>query len=97
MKQKNYKILDQIDFSSQLKAGAKIEQVMKWAEDNFYCIIPEDWGGSLFNWINELEFVNYLNKRHPGLHTAEQEVYYSYFFIVDDYQKEKEEEIWNIN
>ena len=43
MKQKNYKILDQIDFSSQLKAGAKIEQVMKWTEDNyFYCIIPED-------------------------------------------------------
>ena len=42
MKQENYKILDQIDFSSQLKAGAKIEQVMKLAEDNFYCIIPED-------------------------------------------------------
>lgn len=38
----NYKILDQIDFLSQLKAGAKIEQVMKWAENNFYCIIPED-------------------------------------------------------
>lgn len=93
----NYKILDQIDFLPQLKAGAKIEQIMNWAEDNFYCMVPKDWDGCLFNWIHESEFVDYLNNRYPGLHTAEMEVYYSYSFIVDDYKEEKEEEIWNIN
>ena len=84
----NYKVLDQIDFLPQLKAGTKIEDIMDWAEETQTVWIPAEWEGFLFNYIDEEEFAAYLSKRYSNLNIQEIEVYYRYFLITDNKEED---------
>ena len=84
----NYKVLDQIDFLPQLKAGTKVEDIMDWAEETQTVWIPAEWEGFLFSYIDEEEFATYLSKRYSNLNIQEIEVYHRYFLITDNKEED---------
>ena len=67
----NYAALDKIDMEKYLtnRPYCKLHDIMDYIEsdyDNTELTNNEDLEGCIFNWLDEDEFAEYLEKRYPG-------------------------------
>jgi len=68
----NYKVLEQIDFLPYIEKCKRKEvyELMDMMEDDFNntSLVQDNkyLEGTLFNWINEVELIDYLSQRYPN-------------------------------
>jgi len=78
----NYNVLDQIDFEPYIEKyrGKEIYELMDILEDDFnntpLVTNNEYLEGCLFNWINEVELIDYLESRYSTFRIRESIKYY---------------------